>query len=117
MKIYIKDNMRATYPIDDTWQEIEDEFVMTPIGQKLKSELETPEYKEQIMAYELDQLRLRREQECFSIINQNFIIDGKSVSWFDTLTDEQKQEASIWIQSWRDVTKTMIVPEKPDFIK
>lgn len=110
MKIYIKDNMRSTHKFDDTWQEIEDEFVMTPIGQKLKSELETLEYKEQLRAYELVQLRQQREAECFSVINRGSF-------WYETLTDKQKEELKVWYQAWLDVTDTLVVPEKPDFIK
>ncbi len=116
MRLYRKDNSVANFKVADDWEEFEDELVQTPIGERLKSEVDTLLFKEQLQAYELVQLRQRREQECFSIINQNFIIDGKSVSWFDTLTDEQKQEANIWVQSWRDVTETKIVPEKPKWL-
>lgn len=114
MKIYIKDNMKATYKVDDTWQEIEDEFVMTPIGQKLKSELETEEYKNQLQAYELIQLRQQRETECFSVINRGSL-------WYDTLTDVQKEELKVWYHEWltlpnRYGTKDFYMPKKPDWL-
>ena len=66
---------------------------------------------------ELRELRQQREDECFSIINQNFIINGKSVSWFDTLTPEQKIDAEVWVQEWRDVTETKVIPTKPSWLK
>lgn len=64
----------------------------------------------------LERLRTIRELECFSVINQNYIIDGQSKTWFDTLTEEQKQEASVWVQGWRDVTETKVVPTKPSWL-
>lgn len=66
---------------------------------------------------ELRELRQRREDECFSIVNQNFIINGQSKAWFDTLTPEQKADAYVWVQAWRDVTETKIIPEKPSWLK
>ena len=65
----------------------------------------------------LERLRTIRELECFSVINQNYIIDGQSKTWFDTLTEKQRQEASVWVQEWRDVTETKVIPEKPNWIK
>lgn len=64
----------------------------------------------------LNELRKQREVECFSVINQNYIIDGQSKTWFDTLTEEQKQDANIWVQQWRDVTETKVVPTKPSWL-
>lgn len=66
-----------------------------------------------ILQNRINNLRLKREAECFSVINQNFIVDGKSLSWFDTLNEQQKTEASEWVQKWRDVTETKIIPERP----
>ena len=65
----------------------------------------------------LQALRERRNVECFSVINQNFIIDGESKTWFDTLTKEQKVDAENWLQQWKDVTLTKIIPEKPNWLK
>lgn len=115
--VYTKNGTISTIKYDDTWEEIDDELVETPYGAMLKSYVESEEYKDFLKIQELDKLRLRRERECFSVINQNFIIDGKSVTWFDTLTEEQKTEASIWVHSWRDVTDTLVVPDKPSWLK
>lgn len=65
----------------------------------------------------VQELRERRNAECFSIINQNFIINGQSKTWFDTLTEEQKVDVQNWLQQWKDVTITKIIPEKPNWLK
>lgn len=64
----------------------------------------------------LDNLRSTREQECFAVINQIYIVDGVAKSWFDTLTEEQQAEANIWVQAWRDVTETLVAPTKPSWM-
>lgn len=61
-------------------------------------------------------LRARRQAECYSIVNQNYIINGKSVTWYDTLTAEQQADAMAWVQAWRDVTATKVVPTKPAWL-
>ena len=48
MKIYVKGKDFATFQVDETWVETEDEIVETPIGAQLKSFLETDEYKQKI---------------------------------------------------------------------
>lgn len=73
--------------------------------------------KEELEEIELNKLREQREVECFSVLNQNYIIGGQSKTWFDTLTEKQKQDASVWVQEWRDVTETKVIPEKPNWIK
>ena len=56
-----------------------------------------------------DDLRRRREAECFPIINRGQL-------WYDTLTEEQKVELKEWYIAWLDVTDTLVVPNKPDWI-
>lgn len=58
----------------------------------------------------LVELRVRREHECFSIINR-----GKL--WYDNLTEEQLLELQIWYDKWLNVTQTKLIPEKPSWIK
>lgn len=77
-----------------------------------KTEMET----KRNLNMQLGQLRAQRQTECFDVINQNYVIDGQSVTWFDTLTDDQKEEATAWIQAWRDVTDTLIEPDKPSWL-
>lgn len=68
----------------------------------------------------LDNLRTRREEECFSIIN-------RGVLWYNLLTTEQQQELNTWYQAWLDVPQVYletkpsdietIIPEKPSWLK
>lgn len=57
----------------------------------------------------LQKLRLQRESECFSIIN-------RGQSWYDKLTEEQKTELNLWYEAWLEVTETMVLPEKLEWI-
>lgn len=54
-------------------------------------------------------LRLKRENECFPIINR-----GKL--WYDLLTEEQIIELNNWYAAWLDVTDTLSVPVKPEWL-
>ena len=110
MKLYKKDDMTSTVKFDDTWIEIEDEIIETPIGQRLKSELNSQSYKDQLQEYEMMQLRQRREQECFSVINRGAL-------WYRELTYAQEEELNAWYQAWLNVTETKIIPERPIWLK
>ena len=59
---------------------------------------------------ELESLRIRREQECFSVINRGQL-------WYSILTEEQLAELQTWYKAWLDVTETKVIPEKPSWIK
>lgn len=52
MKLYRKDNAVATYQLDDTWEEFEDELIETPIGTQLKSYTKKAEYKKRVAKQE-----------------------------------------------------------------
>lgn len=65
-----------------------------------------PEKPENII---LNELRDRRDCECFQIINRGQF-------WYDTLSDTQKEELRNWYQEWLDVTETKIIPEKPEWL-
>ena len=67
--------------------------------------VEPPKTQEEI----IEELRMKREQECFSIINR-----GKL--WYDTLTPEQLAELQKWYTSWLDVTETLEEPIKPEWL-
>jgi hypothetical protein len=56
-----------------------------------------------------NEIRQRRESECFPIINR-----GKP--WYDTLTEEQLTELNIWYKKWLDAPETNILPEKPNWL-
>lgn len=63
-----------------------------------------------VEAETLGQLREQREVECFAIIN-------RGVLWYNTLTEQQKLELDKWYKAWLDVTETMVIPEKPSWLK
>lgn len=56
-----------------------------------------------------DELRARREQECFPIINRGQL-------WYNSLTSDNIAELDVWYKSWLDVTDTMIVPNRPKWL-
>ena len=60
--------------------------------------------------FEVDELRAMREKECFPIINR-----GKF--WYDALTESEREDLKVWYSQWLDVTKTLIVPSKPIWLK
>ena len=70
-------------------------------GKTIYQIVEHQEYKD-----DLNLLRIRREEECFPVINR-----GKL--WYDKLTEEQHEELEHWYHEWLDVTETKIIPEKP----
>ena len=55
-------------------------------------------------------LRIRRDRECFSYIN-------RSPLWFNTLTKDQQNELTEWYKAWLDVTETLEIPTKPEWLK
>ena len=58
----------------------------------------------------MQEYRIRREKECFPIINR-----GKL--WYDTLTDEQTSELNKWYHEWLDGTPTQTIPTRPTWLK
>ena len=70
----------------------------------------TDEYKAKADEFkarsELNALRRRREEECFSVINRGAL-------WYDRLTEAQKAELDEWYEAWLNVTETKVVPNTP----
>ena len=60
--------------------------------------------------FNLEVLRLRRERECFKIIN-------RGQPWYDMLTTEQRYDIATWYSAWLDVTETNFIPDKPEWLK
>ena len=58
---------------------------------------------------ELFSLRRRREKQCFAIINRGQV-------WYDRLTPEHRAELEAWYCAWLDVTKTRVIPKKPEWL-
>ena len=59
---------------------------------------------------EKENLRSRRKNECFDYINRGSL-------WYNRLNNKQKQELETWYEAWLNVTDTMEVPEKPNWLK
>lgn len=53
-----------------------------------------------------DELRSRRETECFAVINRGLL-------WYEKLTQVQKQELSEWYKAWLDAPATGTTPTAP----
>ena len=53
----------------------------------------------------VDEIRNRRETECFPIVNRGQL-------WYDKLSKKKKEELEQWYQAWLDATNTGGVPEK-----
>lgn len=57
----------------------------------------------------LKELRTRRELECFSVINRGYL-------WYMQLSDNQVAELNTWYKAWLNVTETLTVPQKPEWL-
>lgn len=57
----------------------------------------------------LNELRAQRRTDCFNIVNRGSL-------WYETLTEQQLDELNLWYKNWLDVTKTKIVPQKPEWL-
>ena len=79
-----------------------------------KLELDEKLYEEVISSRELENLRIQRQQECFSVINR-----GKL--WYDALTEKQYDELKTWYEEWLNITdnvkKSVNIPKKPEWLK
>lgn len=69
-----------------------------------------PYTEEELRERKLNRLRTQRKTECFAIINR-----GKL--WYDRLADEQRVELDDWYQAWLNVTITLEIPIKPNWLK
>ncbi len=57
-----------------------------------------------------DEFRIRREKECFSVINRGQL-------WYEGISIPQLLELRQWYKAWLNVTETMVVPEKPTWLE
>lgn len=85
-------------PAEDGYDEYEEILVYIPYTVQELHEMD------------LNALRKRRELECFPVVNRGQL-------WYETLTDEQRQQLKTWYQQWLDVTETLVPPEKPIWLK
>lgn len=99
-------------PFDETkpFIEVEDPHSEIIVGYtKIKNGKLYTNMKEVNLGRKKEQIRLRREKECFPIIN-------RGVLWYESLTNEQKEELKVWYQAWLDATETLVVPDKPSWL-
>ena len=57
-----------------------------------------------------DEIRFERQRVCFPVVNRGQF-------WYDTLTQNEKDEIREWYQKWLDAPETGIIPDDLDFIK
>lgn len=117
MKVKILDKFNyMVLPIVDGMIEVEEE-ILNMISNKEKYCFDVENNRvidydntEDLRIAKLEELRARREYECFSIVNRGEI-------WYKRLTEEQKLELDQWYQKWLDVTITLEEPTKPEWLK
>lgn len=51
-----------------------------------------------------------KRASCFDVVNRGLI-------WYETITPDQKAELIGWYQAWLDAPQTLIIPEKPTWLK
>lgn len=57
-----------------------------------------------------DEFRMRRETECFAVVNRGQL-------WYEGISIVQMLELRQWYKAWLNVTETMVVPERPAWLK
>lgn len=76
-------------------------------GKAIKDEVA---YEESVKERQRENIRYTRETDVFPIINRGGI-------WYDTLTEQEKSDLMNWYQAWLDATETLVIPEKPSWLK
>ncbi len=84
-------------PAKDAYDEYEDIQVYIPYTEEELAERKRAE------------IRLRRETECFAVINR-----GKL--WYDRLSVVQEVQLADWYEAWLNAPETLVVPERPSWI-
>lgn len=112
VKILNKFNCQS-FPIDNTAIEVSQE-ILDQIGVKYCFDVENNcvvdyDNTQDLEIQTMQELRLKREIECFPIINR-----GKL--WYDKLTNSQLEELDKWYNDWLNVTETLIEPSKPAWL-
>ena len=60
--------------------------------------------------HRIEELRGIRKTECFPVINRGSL-------WYSRLTEKQLNELNTWYDAWLNVTETLTVPERPDWLE
>jgi hypothetical protein len=98
----------ATKPVEVS-DDLAEELSSWPSG-KLWQYNETTQKFNLVVSFDLFELRLTRQVECFPVINRGYL-------WYKTLTETQQVELQDWYQAWLDVTETGILPTKPEWLQ
>jgi len=67
------------------------------------------EYEKVQTEEQKENLRIRRETECFSVVNRGQL-------WYEGITLSQLLELRQWYKAWLDVTTTLVAPDKPKWL-
>ena len=59
--------------------------------------------------YRKNEIRARREKECFSYVNRGTL-------WYNKLTPEQDIEFQNWYDAWLEAPETLIIPKKLEWL-
>lgn len=97
----IVDGIEVSDPEDENWFAEHYEEFRYENGELIRDESRSTELQKQRI---VEELRARREKECFPVINRGEM-------WYSLLTDEQKEELKIWYKAWLDVTETLNPPD------
>lgn len=105
----------STYQNDSTYSYTNKEICYSFDGRLIfAEETETEEYKAAEAVYLAEKhkndLRRRRERECFSVVN-------RGEPWYRQLSDGQKADLDVWYAAWLNVTETLQVPSAPSWLK
>ena len=96
MILYKKGNDYATWQIDETWQEIDDEIVETPIGTQLKSYTLTADYQQKLSQYQ-------KSLQIAQLKKQLADTDYQAIKHSEGLiTEEEYAPIKAQRQAWRD---------------
>nr|DAO14658.1 MAG TPA: hypothetical protein [Caudoviricetes sp.] len=56
-----------------------------------------------------DEIRIRRERECYSVINRGQL-------WYEGVSISRLVELRQWYRAWLDAPATMVIPERPSWL-
>ena len=70
-------------------------------GFELRSDIDSA-----ITSVQQQDIRKRREKECFPVINRGSL-------WYEKLSEEQDAELREWYQTWLDAPETGVIPDRP----